>query len=155
MTTQIMDRGTSVPSKSLAQVRATGSAWQLVDRGDRDLAAANRTSDPAERFTFAHVAALRYAGAVLAARPLKPRSVKGRSAWQQLAKVEPDLATWAAYFNAGAPLRAGIESGRMDAVSPEQAEEWVASAQDFAFAVCDLLTRDADALVVASSARAS
>jgi hypothetical protein len=83
---------------------------------------------PAERYATAHLAALRTAAAVLAARtqpaPPKRRGRGGpRSAWLLLAEVAPELSEWAAFFNAGAGKRAAAEAGVPGAVTAREADD--------------------------------
>src|SRR4051794_5399888 len=77
------------------------------------LADAGSAQVPRERYALAHLAALRAAAAVLAART-RPAQTRRRpvSAWRLLATVAPELAEWAAFFAAGATKRAAAEAGR-------------------------------------------
>ncbi|MFO7252075.1 MAG: SAV_6107 family HEPN domain-containing protein [Actinomycetes bacterium] len=96
---------------------------------------------PAERYVAAHLAALRAAAAVLAARP-KPidgRRRRLRSAWELLPEVEPRLTDWAAYFALSARKRAAAEAGLVRVVSARDAEELVAEAARFVVTVERLL----------------
>ena len=64
--------------------------------------AADETS-PGARYVTAHLAALRAAAAVVAARgEPKSRRRKPHSVWELLPQVEPALTEWAAFFAAGA-----------------------------------------------------
>ncbi len=112
---------------------------ELIGRGDRELATARTCTDPAVAFSHAHLAALRYAGAVIAARPTGSSRSRARSAWAMLAAREPRLAAWSVYFSAGAATRAAVDSGRFDAVVSDEALEWIDSAERFGSEVCDLL----------------
>jgi hypothetical protein len=88
---------------------------------------------PAERYVSAHLAALRAAAAILAARP-KPmdgRRRRLRSAWELLPEAEPRLADWAVYFAMSARKRAAAEAGMVRVVSPADADELTAEAQRF------------------------
>ncbi|GAA4185210.1 hypothetical protein GCM10022252_15250 [Streptosporangium oxazolinicum] len=103
-------------------------------------AAAARTS--AARYVAAHLAALRAAAAVLAARP---RPMEGRrrrrlrSAWEMLPEAEPRLAEWAPYFETSAAKRAAAEAGLTRTVSSRDAEELVSEAERFVTTVEKLL----------------
>lgn len=101
--------------------------------------AAART--PAERYVAAHLAALRAAAAVLAARPrpIDGRRRRLRSAWELLPEVEPRLTDWAAYFALSARKRAAAEAGLVRVVSARDAEELVAEAARFVVTVERLL----------------
>ena len=61
-------------------------------------------TDVPTRYASAHVAALRAAAALLAARarPSASRRRRQKSAWVLLAEVAPELGEWAGFFAAGA-----------------------------------------------------
>ena len=99
--------------------RARGSRpWACSPRPGCVLAEAAATADPGERFRLAHLSALRTAAAVSAQRG-RPASARRRlmSVWVLLERVAPEHADWAAYFAAGAPIRAAVEAGALSAVS--------------------------------------
>ncbi|MGW0482392.1 SAV_6107 family HEPN domain-containing protein [Nonomuraea sp. NPDC003214] len=102
-------------------------------------AAAART--PASRYVSAHLAALRAAAAILAARPrpMEGRRRRLRSAWELLPEAEPQLAEWAAYFSVSAAKRAAAEAGMVRGVSAADADELLAEADTFVSTVEDLL----------------
>ncbi|MFF3436792.1 SAV_6107 family HEPN domain-containing protein [Streptosporangium sp. NPDC002721] len=102
-------------------------------------AAAARTS--AARYVAAHLAALRAAAAVLAARPrpMQGRRRRLRSAWELLPEAEPRLAEWAPYFETSAAKRAAAEAGLTRTVSSRDAEELVSEAERFVTTVERLL----------------
>jgi hypothetical protein len=82
----------------------------------------------------AHLAALRAAAAVVAARPEAspgPRRKAPKSVWELLPRVEPALAEWAAFFAAGARKRAAAEAGLTRAVSGAEAEDLLRDAETF------------------------
>ncbi|MBB2912792.1 hypothetical protein FHS43_004087 [Streptosporangium becharense] len=94
-------------------------------------AAAAKTS--ATRYVAAHMAALRAAAAVLAARPrpMQGRRRRLRSAWELLPEAEPRLADWAPYFETSAAKRASAEAGVTRVISPRDAEELISEAERF------------------------
>ncbi|MFI7446996.1 SAV_6107 family HEPN domain-containing protein [Nonomuraea sp. NPDC049714] len=102
-------------------------------------AAAART--PASRYVAAHLAALRAAAAILAARPrpMEGRRRRLRSAWDLLPEAEPQLAEWAAYFAVSAGKRAAAEAGVVRGISASDADELLAEADTFVSTVEDLL----------------
>ncbi|NOV96910.1 SAV_6107 family HEPN domain-containing protein [Isoptericola halotolerans] len=102
----------------------------LLVRADAELAAAVLATDPGERFVHAHLAALRSAAAVVALRGDAPRG-RARAVWDLLARMEPELAAWGVYFASGARLRAAVDAGLGDEVSPARADELLACAEDF------------------------
>jgi SAV_6107-like HEPN len=130
MTTTVRTLGPSrMPSQLLP------SALGLLDQARRGLQEAMTLSPPAERYATAHLAALRGAAAVLAAktRPTDPRLRRRRptSAWVLLTEVAPELGEWAAFFAAGATKRAAAEAGVIRAVSAREADDLVRDAGTF------------------------
>jgi hypothetical protein len=82
----------------------------------------------------AHLAALRAAAAIVAARAEPGTSTRRRrplSVWELLPKVEPALAEWAAFFAAGAGKRAAAEAGLPRAVSAREADDLLRDAETF------------------------
>jgi hypothetical protein len=108
------------------------AAAQLLDQAHRALAEAGSSTDPRQRYATAHLAALRAAAAVLAARA-RPESGRGRprSAWTLLGQVAPDLGEWATFFAAGAGKRAAAEAGLSRAVTEREADDLVRDAGAF------------------------
>ena len=122
MTTTVRRLG---PSRMPGQV--VPSALGLLDQARRGLQEAAELSVPAERYATAHLAALRSAAAVLAARtrPVDTRLRRRRptSAWVLLTEVAPELGEWAAFFAAGAAKRAAAEAGVTRAVTSREADD--------------------------------
>ncbi|MFI6596838.1 SAV_6107 family HEPN domain-containing protein [Nonomuraea sp. NPDC050536] len=89
----------------------------------------------------AHLAALRAAAAILAARPrpMEGRRRRLRSAWELLPEAEPQLAEWAAYFAVSAGKRAAAEAGVVRGISRADADELLADAETFVTTVESLL----------------
>ena len=85
-----------------------------------------------ERYVSAHLAALRAAAAVLAART-RPATRRGAppSVWTMLATVAPELQEWAAFFAAGASRRADAEAGIPGAVGAREADDLLRDAETF------------------------
>ena len=84
--------------------------------------------DVPTRYACAHVAALRAAAALLAARahPSPARGRRQKNAWVLLAEVAPELAEWAGFFSAGAGKRAAAEAGSSRAVTEREADRFLA-----------------------------
>ncbi|MBS43173.1 MAG: chromosome segregation protein SMC [Nocardioides sp.] len=104
-----------------------------LGRAAESLAEAVAATDVPTRYACAHVAALRAAAALLAARA-RPAPVRGRrqtNAWVLLAEVAPELAEWASFFAAGAGKRAAAEAGSTTAVSEREADDLVRDADRF------------------------
>ena len=108
------------------------AAATLLGQAHRGLAAAAATTDPRERYATAHLAALRAAAAVLAART-RPESGRRRprSAWVLLGQVVPELGEWATFFAAGAGKRAAAEAGLSRAVTEREADDLVRDVRAF------------------------
>jgi len=85
------------------------------------------------RYAAAHVAGLRAAAAVVAARsrPVPGRRSKLTSVWDLLSYVAPELAEWATYFAASAGKRAAAEAGIPRVVNADEADDLVRAAAAF------------------------
>ncbi|RHW25189.1 chromosome segregation protein SMC [Nocardioides immobilis] len=102
-------------------------------RAAESLSEAVAARDVPERYACAHVAALRAAAALLAARarPAPARGRRQKNAWVLLTEVAPELGEWAAFFAAGAAKRAAAESGSTRAVTDREADDLVRDADRF------------------------
>lgn len=114
-------------------------------RAAGSLSEAVAAEDAATRYASAHVAALRAAAAVLAARA-RPDGDHGRgrrrgqrNAWALLADVAPELTEWARFFAAGAAKRSAAESGSSRSVTVREADDLVRDADRFLALVEQLL----------------
>ena len=85
------------------------------------------------RYACAHVAALRAAAALLAARatPAPARRRPQKNAWVLLTEVAPELTEWAQFFAGGASKRAAAEAGSTRAVTEREADDLVRDADRF------------------------
>lgn len=104
---------------------------RLLVRADAELLAAQFSAEPWERFTHAHLAAVRAAAAVVAARGRPSGRGVPSAVWELLAVVAPELGRWAAVFADGARLRAALEAGRFEVVDGARAEQALCDAEDF------------------------
>jgi hypothetical protein len=88
---------------------------------------------PTDRYAMAHLAALRTAAAVLAARvgAEPPGRRSSRNAWVLLSRAAPELAEWAAFFSAGAGKRAAAQAGIAHAVTTRDADDLLRDADTF------------------------
>ncbi|MDX6203582.1 MAG: hypothetical protein QOF82_2242 [Frankiales bacterium] len=112
------------------------AALDLVAQSRRGLLEADMMTQPGERYAAAHLAALRAAAAVLAARARPAGTRPGRarrpaSAWALLTEVAPELAEWSAFFAAGAGKRAAAEAGLSRAVTAREADDLRRDAETF------------------------
>jgi hypothetical protein len=122
------------------------AAAQLLGQAHRGLAEAAATRDAGWRYATAHLAALRGAAAVLAART-RPEAGRRRprSAWVLIGQVAPELGEWAAFFAAGAAKRAAAEAGLTSAVTEREADDLVRDAGAFLAVVETTLGRPVSA----------
>ncbi|WP_018545588.1 SAV_6107 family HEPN domain-containing protein [Streptomyces sp. LaPpAH-108] len=111
--------------------RATAppAAVALLAQARSALAEAVAEEAPNERYATAHLAALRTAAAVLAARgrpdPTPRRRARIRSAWEVLPEIAPELTEWSALFASGAARRARAEAGIRGAASARDADDLI------------------------------
>ncbi|MGC5031981.1 SAV_6107 family HEPN domain-containing protein [Micromonospora sp. DT229] len=106
---------------------------QLLAVARQGLAEAARTSPDGLRYATAHLAALRAAAAVLAARarPAPTRRSRITSVWVLLAGVAPELHEWATYFALAAGKRAAAEAGIPRVVTTREADDLLRAAEEF------------------------
>src|ERR1700757_3960338 len=104
----------------------------MLQSARRGLAEAADESAPGARYVTAHLAALRAAAAVVAARgEPRPRRRKPYSVWELLAPGEPAPAGGAGHFAAGAGKRAAAEAGLPRAASAREADNLLRDAETF------------------------
>ena len=130
--TRTMDRPAARPA-------VTRAADDLLASSRRSLAEASLATTAGERYAAAHLAALRAAAAVLAARS-QPSSKRPRvrSVWVLLPQVAVEFSEWADFFAAGAERRAAAEAG-LPCVSRREADDLVREAGTFLTHVADVL----------------
>lgn len=106
------------------------AARELLADAGRGLGRAIRAGTAADRYAAAHLAALRAAAAVLAAKA-RPRRGSCVNAWTLLARVAPELAEWAQFFAAGTARRQAAQAGLSGMVSAREADDMVRQAATF------------------------
>jgi SAV_6107-like HEPN len=113
--------------------RVAPSALALLESARQGLVSAEGEVSAGGRYVGAHLAALRAAAAIVAAKsePAAPRRRRPLSVWELLPRVEPTLNEWAAFFAAGAGKRAAAEAGLPRAVTPREAEDLLRDASTF------------------------
>lgn len=106
------------------------ASTDLLAASWRGLGAASRSEQPAERYAQAHLAALRAAAAVLAARarPSTGQRSRPRSVWVLLPRVAPELTEWAQFFASGATKRSLAEAG-IPVVTAREADDLLRDAR--------------------------
>ncbi|MFF2505360.1 SAV_6107 family HEPN domain-containing protein [Streptomyces sp. NPDC058067] len=111
----------------LRRASAPPAALDLLAQARTGLDEAALLDTPNERYATAHLAALRTAAAVLAARgrpePTPRRRARIRSAWEVLPEIAPELTEWSALFASGATRRARAEAGIRGAASSRDADD--------------------------------
>lgn len=130
----------------LRRASAPSATLDLLAQAQRGLDEAEKSPLPHERYAIAHLAALRTAAAVLAARGRPESSERARrrirSAWEVLREIAPELADWSAFFAAGANRRALAEAGVKEAASADEARELLCAAELFLRTVERLLVSE-------------
>lgn len=114
--------------------RVPGAALSLLRTARQGLAEAEAETDAGTRYIGAHLAALRAAAAIVAARGepgTGARRRRPRSVWELLPQVEPALAEWAAFFAASAAKRAAAEAGLPRAATAREADDLLRDASTF------------------------
>ncbi|WMX47504.1 SAV_6107 family HEPN domain-containing protein [Streptomyces roseicoloratus] len=119
----------------LRRSSAPPAALDLLAKARAGLDEAAALDVPNERYATAHLAALRTAAAVLAARG-RPESdprkrARIRSAWEVLPEIAPELTEWSALFASGAERRARAEAGIAGAATGRDADDLVRAAAVF------------------------
>lgn len=110
---------------------------QLLNIARQGLAEAVHTTSDGLRFAAAHLAALRAASAVIAARAtattVTNRQARHRApgVWVLLADIAPELAEWASFFADSTSKRAAAEAGIPRVVTVQEADGMVRSAEQF------------------------
>lgn len=139
---------TSGNSRRPGDVRNPGSrrGSVLLDRADALLAQSVGAGGPADRFHSAYLAALRGAGAVLAAvegPAAGSRRTRTRNAWVLMADAAPEFVNWADYFAGHSATRAAIEAGMSRTLTDLEADEFFVEVGRFLQAVEDHIGRGA------------
>lgn len=107
-----------------------GTVLDLLDRAREVLVHACHSDTSAGRHTQAHLAALRAAAAVIAARSTSSRHSGPRSVWEVLPGVAPELTEWAVLYAAAARRHGAVERGE-SSVSCREADDLVRASERF------------------------
>jgi hypothetical protein len=119
------------PSRRGAHPHRQHAARALLEQARQGLVDAECATRPVDRYTRAHLAALRGAAAVLAARARPRRRARPTSAWTLLAAVAPELAEWSEFFAATSATRAAAEAGVVRLVTTRDADDMIRQAGQF------------------------
>src|SRR3954463_9528694 len=127
---------TSTRHESIGPFSLPATTHPYLPRAAESLRDAVVAPDVPTRYACAHVAALRAAAGLLAARARPVGSPGGRrrpqkNAWVLLAEVAPELTEWATFFAGGAAKRAAAEAGSTRAVTEREADDLVRDADRF------------------------
>ncbi|WP_241386355.1 SAV_6107 family HEPN domain-containing protein [Rhodococcus sp. CH91] len=141
-------RTSPVPGPSACMDRPTSARGvTLLRKADDLLSGAAGADNPAERFRLAYLAALRGAGAVVAAAEMRSGVVRRpvtRNAWALMARADDSFAVWADYFADRSATRAAIEAGVVRAVGVEEAGSFYDEVGHFLHDVEGYLHADAE-----------
>lgn len=101
-------------------------AASLLRKADELLSGAAGADAPGERFRLSYLAALRGAGAVVAAAELRAtqrpkRRPATRNAWVMMMRADESFAGWADFFAERSAARAAVEAGVQRVVDAEDA----------------------------------
>ncbi|OON77642.1 SAV_6107 family HEPN domain-containing protein [Streptomyces tsukubensis] len=114
---------------------APPAALDLLTQARDGLEEAAGLPEANERYATAHLAALRTAAAVLAARgrpeDTPRRRQRIRSAWEVLPEIAPELTEWSSLFASGADRRARAEAGIRGAASDRDADDLLRDVRHF------------------------
>ncbi|WP_462417383.1 SAV_6107 family HEPN domain-containing protein [Kytococcus sp. Marseille-QA3725] len=120
---------TGAPTATIGVGAPAGTVLDLMERARTSLAEACASPVPEERYEAAHLAALRAAAAVVAARSVPGRASRPRSVWELLGGVAPELREWAVFFDGSARRRAALARGRQ--CSQREADDLVRQVDEF------------------------
>jgi hypothetical protein len=112
-----------------------------LDTARAALVEAELAEAASDRYLLAHLAALRVAAVVLAARAHPSTGSRMRNAWQLVGEVAPEFAEWAGYFAATQGKRQAVAAGAVALVSSREADDLLRDAQAFHDAVARRLAR--------------
>lgn len=112
-----------------------GTVLDLLERSRSGLLLACHSTTAAERYTQAHLSALRAGAALLAARSTPSRRSRPRSVWELLPTVAPELTEWAIFFAESGRRRLVLERGQsrgeVPVVSARDADDLVRAGERF------------------------
>ncbi len=109
---------------------SAGTVLDLLDRSRAGLVQACQSQTASQRYTEAHLAALRAAAALVAARTAATGRSRPRSVWEVLPGLAPELGEWAAFFAATGRRRLALERGA-GGVSAREADDLVRQSESF------------------------
>lgn len=123
----------TMPERTMPEVPpapSAGTVLDLLDRSRAGLVHACQSQSAAQRYTEAHLAALRAAAALVAARTVSAGRSRPRSVWEVLPGLAPELSEWAAFFASSGRRRLALERGS-GTVSSREADDLVRQCETF------------------------
>lgn len=136
----------------VAHLPLTVEATRMMKSARSQLRLAEQSVDEFERYSYAHLAALRVAGAVVEAATGGAKSRRVETIWQKLSRVRPELAMWAVVFEESAHLRALAEAGDLTLLRQSGADFWLGQARLFVEQAQQLFASTSSLLVPQSAA---
>lgn len=121
---------TTMSAQDTPMGASAGTVLDLLDRSRAGLVQACQSQTASRRYTEAHLAALRAAAALVAARTVTTGRSRPRSVWEMLPRIAPELGEWAAFFAASGRRRLALERGS-GGVSPREADDLVRQSESF------------------------
>ncbi len=125
-----MTTTTASPAITRMTPPTAGVVLDLLDRARSGLLQACHCGSAGERYTQAHLGALRAAAALVAARTAPSGRARPRSVWEVLPKVAPELGEWAVFFASSGRRRLAVEAGTAS-VSAREADDLVRQGEAF------------------------
>lgn len=122
--------GQQAPEVPPVAAPSAGTVLELLERARAGLVQACHSQSTGQRYTEAHLAALRAAAALVAARTVVPGRSRPRSVWELLPGLAPELGEWAAFFAATGRRRLAVERNSA-AVSAREADDLVRQSETF------------------------
>ncbi|MGH3972445.1 MAG: SAV_6107 family HEPN domain-containing protein [Pseudonocardiaceae bacterium] len=119
------------PSRYGCRIHPRADVRSLFEQARRGLVDAEYAAHPLDRYTQAHLAALRAAAAVVAAYAKPRRHSPPTSVWVLLARVAPELAEWSSFFAATSATRSAAEAGVRRLITTRDANDLVRQAGEF------------------------
>lgn len=119
--------GQGVP---VAPAPSAGTVLELLERARAGLVQACHSQSAGQRYTEAHLAALRAAAALVAARTVAPGRSRPRSVWELLPGLAPELGEWAVFFASTGRRRLALERGS-GVVNAREADDLVRQSETF------------------------
>lgn len=121
-----------VPALSLPEnTPPVSSVLELLERAWEGLLEACHSSTPTQRYEQAHLASLRAASALIAARISATRWSRPRSVWELLPAVAPELTEWAIFYSISGRKRLQFGQPNASVVTSREADDLLRQSERF------------------------